>query len=67
MAPPTVTCRVPGDTGTNQPSGSPATMSCSRLTPASQVASPVCESSEMILFSLAVEITRPPSFWAALL
>jgi len=40
MAPPMVTWRVPGDTGTNQPDGSPATISCSRLTPASQLASP---------------------------
>ena len=44
MAPPTVTCRVPGETGTNQPCGSPATMSCSRLTPASQVTTPAAGS-----------------------
>ena len=58
MAPPTVTCRVPGETGTNQPAGSPATISCSRLTPASQVTRPVAASSAMIRFSRAVEITR---------
>ena len=67
MAPPTVTCRVPGETGTNHPAGSPATMSCSRLTPASQVARPVAVSSSMIRFMLAVEITTPPSHCAALL
>ena len=67
MAPPTVTCLVPGDTGTNQPAGSPATMSCSRLTPASQVTRPVAGSRSMIRFSLAVEITTPPSHCAALL
>ncbi len=67
IAPPTVTCRVPGETGTNHPAGSPATMSCSRLTPASQVTRPVAASSSMIRFSLAVEITTPPSHCAALL
>ena len=67
IAPPTVTCRVPGDTGTNHPAGSPATMSCSRLTPASQVTRPVAASSAMIRFSRAVEITTPPSHCAALL
>ena len=67
MAPPTVTCRVPGDTGTNQPAGRPATMSCSRLTPASQVARPVAGSRSRIRFSRAVEITTPPSHCAALL
>jgi hypothetical protein len=67
IAPPTVTCLVPGETGTNHPAGSPATMSCSRLTPASQVARPVAGSSSVIRFSLAVEITTPPSDCAALL
>ena len=67
IAPPTVTCRVPGDTGTNQPAGRPATMSCSRLTPASQVARPVAGSRSRIRFSRAVEITTPPSHCAALL
>ena len=67
MAPPTVTCLVPGETGTNHPAGSPATMSCSRLTPASQVTRPVAGSNAMIRFSRAVEITTPPSHWAALL
>ncbi len=65
MAPPTVTWRVPGDTGTNQPCGSPATISCSRLTPASQVTRPVAGSSWRIRFSLAVEITVPPPDCAA--
>src|SRR6476661_4465342 len=35
MAPPMVTCRVPGSTGTHSPSGSAARISWSRLTPAS--------------------------------
>jgi len=49
------------------PAGSPATMSCSRLTPASQVTRPVLVSRSMIRFSRAVEITTPPAHWAALL
>jgi len=67
MAPPTVTCLVPGETGTNHPAGSPATMSCSRLTPASQTATPAVASRLMIRFSRAVESTSPPADWAALL
>ena len=67
IAPPIVTCRVPGVTGTNQPDRSPATISCSRLTPASQQARPVAGSRLMIRFSRAVEITRPPPHCAALL
>ena len=67
MAPPTVTCRVPGDTGTNQPAGRPATISCSRLTPASQVTSPVLVSKLMIRRIAVVPMTRPPPFCAALL
>ena len=35
MAPPMVTCRVPGSTGTHSPNGSAAFISVSRLTPAS--------------------------------
>ncbi len=38
MAPPTVTKRVPGDTGTNRPRGTIARSSSSRLTPAGTVA-----------------------------
>ncbi len=67
IAPPTVTWRVPGETGTNQPSGSMAVISCSRLTPASQVTRPRSASMAMILFILVVLITRPPPFCAALL
>ena len=62
-----VTCLVPGDTGTNHPAGSPATMSCSRLTPASQTATPVAGSRLMIRFSRPVDSTRPPADCAALL
>ena len=67
MAPPTVTCLVPGETGTNHPAGSPATISCSRLTPAWQVTRPVVASRSTIRFSRAVEITTPPPHCAALL
>ena len=49
IAPPTVTWRVPGETGTNQPCGSPATMSCSRETPASATTTPVAGSRLMML------------------
>ncbi len=57
IAPPTVTWRVPGETGTNQPCGSPATMSCSRETPASATTMPLAGSRLMMLFSLLVEMT----------
>ena len=40
MAPPTVTCRVPGVTGTNQPSGTSQRMRSSRLVPARAVTRP---------------------------
>ena len=40
IAPPTVTWRVPGVTGTNQPSGTSERMSASRLTPASTRTTP---------------------------
>jgi hypothetical protein len=42
-------------------------MSCSRLTPASQTATPVSGSRLTIRFSRAVEMTTPPADWAALL
>ena len=67
IAPPTVTWRVPGETGTNHPAGSAAIMSCSRLTPASQVTSPLPGSRLMILFIRVVLMTSPPPFCAALL
>jgi hypothetical protein len=67
IAPPTVTCRVPGDTGTNQPDGRPVTMSCSRLTPASQTASPVLVSTLVMRCIAVVPMTRPPPHCAALL
>ena len=67
IAPPTVTCLVPGETGTNQPAGSAKTISCSRLTPASQVTVPAAGSNSAIRRSRDVAITQPPLFWAALL
>ena len=67
IAPPMVTCRVPGETGTNQPAGSPATISCCRLTPGWQMASPLSVFRLMIWFIARVPMTRPPPFCAALL
>jgi hypothetical protein len=67
IAPPTVTWRVPGETGTNQPCGSPAIMSCSRETPASASTTPVAWSKLMMLFSLPLEMTMPSADCAALL
>ena len=67
IAPPMVTWRVPGETGTNQPAGSPATMSCSRLTPAAQSATPVTGFSSMMRLRWALDTTTPPPHCAALL
>ncbi len=67
IAPPTVTCRVPGETGTNHPRGRAAVISCSRLTPASQVTRPASVSNSVIRFIRVVMMTRPPPFCAALL
>ena len=64
MAPPMVTWRVPGSTGTQSPSGSAARMSWSRLTPAS---TSTIASSVLIAWmrlSAFMSMTRPPPFWA---
>ena len=62
-----VTWLVPGETGTNQPCGSPATMSCSRLTPASQIDDAGVRVEAEDAVQPGMEMTRPPSFCAALL
>src|SRR6478735_10805932 len=64
MAPPTVTCRVPGSTGTHRPNGSAARMSWSRFTPASTSTTWVSRSIEWIRFSADMSMTRPPPFCA---
>ena len=64
MAPPTVTCRVPGRTGTHRPNGSAAFISVSRLMPASTSTMRVSASMEWILFSGVMSITSPPPFCA---
>lgn len=64
IAPPTVTCRVPGSTGTHSPKGRAAFISWSRLTPASTSASLVSALMEWMLFSPLMSITRPPPFCA---
>ena len=64
MAPPTVTCRVPGRTGTHRPSGRAARISWSRFTPASTSTTWVSRSIEWMRFSAGMSMTRPPPFWA---
>src|SRR5262245_37193485 len=64
IAPPTVTCRVPGSTGTHSPSGSAARISWSRLTPASTSTRWVSLSIVWILLSAVMSMTRPPPFCA---
>ena len=64
MAPPTVTWRVPGSTGTHKPSGSAARISWSRFTPASTSTRWLSRSIEWIWFSAVMSTTSPPPFWA---
>ena len=64
MAPPTVTCRVPGSTGTHNPSGSPAFINWSRFTPASTSTVPSSALTEWMRCRAAMSTTRPPPFWA---
>ena len=65
MAPPTVTCRVPGVTCTNQPSGTIVRMIASRLTPASTRTTPRSRSISWKPASVVASSTVPPAFWAA--
>ena len=62
IAPPIVTCRVPGSTGTHRPWGSAARISVSRLTPASRSASPLSGSIEWIVARPVMSSTVPPEF-----
>ena len=65
IAPPTVTRRVPGVTGTNQPSGTKRSIRVWRLTPAPTVTSPASRSTECTASSQVASRTVPPAFWAA--
>ena len=65
MAPPTVTYRVPGDTGTNQPWGTTTRSRSSMLRPASAVTSPVRPSKASSRRTPVASATVPPAFWAA--
>ena len=64
MAPPIVTWRVPGSTGTHSPNGSAAFIRVSRLTPPSRSTRCVSPSMVWIRFSAVMSMTRPPPFWA---
>ena len=65
IAPPTVTSRVPGVTGTNQPSGTIVRMIASRLTPASTRMTPRSRSMSWKPASVVASRTVPPAFCAA--
>src|SRR5258707_3074975 len=64
IAPPMVTWRVPGSTGTNSRNGNAAFISASRLTPASRSTMWVSASIEWIRLSGVMSMTSPPPFWA---
>src|SRR5699024_5184145 len=64
IAPPTVTWRVPGRTGTHRPNGSAARISWSRLTPPSTTARAVSALSSWIRLKRLMSSTSPPEFWA---
>ena len=64
IAPPIVTCRVPGSTGTHSPNGRAARISVSRLTPASTTATPVSASMEWTVARPVMSSTVPPAFCA---
>lgn len=65
IAPPTVTYRVPGVTGTNQPSGSSTSISRCRDTPASHSTVPPSASIAWIRSRPVMSKTSPPAFCAA--
>jgi hypothetical protein len=64
MAPPTVTKRVPGVTGTNHPSGRSHRMRSSRLVPPATVTTPSSASKARTPDSPVTSSTVPPAFWA---
>src|SRR6266545_3227771 len=65
IAPPTVTCRVPGTTGSHSPNGSSTRMSVSRLTPASHRTVRAARSTACTVASRVRSSTVPPAFCAA--
>jgi hypothetical protein len=65
IAPPMVTKRVPGVTGTKNPRGTITRRSSSMLTPAPTVAKPLAGSSTMSAAFDVKRSTRPPPFCAA--
>ena len=64
IAPPIVTWRVPGSTGTHQPSGRAARIRVSRLTPPSTTATPVSASIAGGRARPVMSSTVPPAFCA---
>src|SRR5262245_22118843 len=64
IAPPTVTWRVPGSTGTQSPNGSAALIRVSRLTPASRSTRWAPPSMVWIRHNAVMSTTSPPPFWA---
>ena len=65
IAPPIVTSRVPGETGTKKPSGMTCRNSVSRLVPAATRIVAVASSSSGAPFNPVTSITSPPAFCAA--
>ena len=63
MAPPTVTWRVPGSTGTHSPCGNATCIRVSRLIPASTSTIPVSSSIEYNRVSCVMSTVSPPLFW----
>jgi len=63
MAPPTVTNRVPGVTGRNQPLGTNSLRISDKSTPASHLRMPLSSSKAMNRFRGRVSMSTPPSFW----
>ncbi len=61
MAPPRVTCLVPGVTGRNQPRGTASRRIASRLMPASARRMPRSQSALIMRSRRRVAISRPPS------
>jgi hypothetical protein len=64
MAPPIVTCLVPGSTGTQRPWGRTARIRVSRLTPASRSTIPESGSMWWMRLSAVMSTTSPPAFCA---
>ncbi len=64
MAPPTVTKRVPGETGTKKPRGTATRSRSSRLTPAGTVTVPAASSMAASRTWSWSRSTTPPPFWA---